>query len=204
MNAYLRALVRFAICLGVVAVAASSARADEEEKGEPSRHDAVWARHRSLNLVVGGPLGILGAEFEYAPIPQIGLSAGLGLDEDGVQAAAMLRVRGILGAWALGVGGGLSVGPQEVRNPHSPDFFGDGPTFWSIWGWRLYGNLEVAAEARSIGGVYTRISFGVSFPTGTQSSRRCGNDAGFPADYPLSCPDRDLFPYASVAVGYSF
>jgi hypothetical protein len=129
-------VIRRVFALGSIAAAlacwAPDARADlpaprlipelgiSKDKGVDSvpTADPWTTRPRTINLTggtPGGPTGLAGLSFEYAPIKYLVLGAGGGWAPEGARAAFMPRFRLPLNHWvAIGIGAPFSYDPHLV------------------------------------------------------------------------------------------
>ncbi|MBK8171007.1 MAG: hypothetical protein IPK60_11780 [Sandaracinaceae bacterium] len=180
---------------------ANTAHAQQHEP-EPYAPAPSWDSHLTVDVALLGPLGFFALEAEYAPVPEIGITAGIGVHQDGPQFGFMTRLRTVMGHSALGIGLGLS-GGRNVDHEVDDDVFGRYPIL--DWGggldrtrtfrFRAFGNFEVAWERRSARGLYTRVSAGFEVPIADFSvAPVCDSE----------CEDvrfQQVFPYAQFAVG---
>src|SRR5688572_21719581 len=129
--AMLRTVLASICGFAAIALVATDARADlpaprlipeltlSKDKGVDSVPDRdPWtSRPRALNVqggMPGGPTGIAGLSFEYAPIKYLVLGTGGGWAPEGPRGAFMPRLRLPLNRWvAVGFGFPLSAGPYQ-------------------------------------------------------------------------------------------
>jgi hypothetical protein len=105
---------------------------------------------------LGAPLGLAGLAVDVTPHPWFSLNAGVGRGVDGLQLAAMLRVRPLFWGrtFALGLGGGVSRGDTSTTVA-----FGDSPEL--RFNQATWLNAEVFGEMRR-GSLHLRPFVGIA------------------------------------------
>ncbi|MFK7999987.1 MAG: hypothetical protein AB8H86_10330 [Polyangiales bacterium] len=167
----------------------------EPQTASPSAHPNPWGARFAVEAQVGmfGPVGGLGAAFEYAPNEYIALSVGAGAAVSGWRAAAGIRAGlPVLPRLALGLEAWYSLGPH--RDPLSG--FGHRGTT-SSWKLSHHGRLGISMEYRSFTGFRVRPTIGAAF-LAAESGFRC---SATPCD--ATEPRRRVFPYLGLSIGYA-
>jgi hypothetical protein len=169
--------------------------------------DPWTTRPRTINLqggAPGGPTGVAGLSFEYAPIKYLVLGTGGGWSPDGARAAFMPRLRLPLNHWvAIGLGFPLSAGPYQFTASQTEqcEFAGCQTGFkttrtWAVAAW---GHLEPNVELRVTPAVALRLFAGYAKVL-NESSDRCESTL------PMGCPSNigEQKWYGGAALGYAW
>lgn len=158
-------------------------------------------------LGAGAPTGVLGVEYEGAPVDWFAISAGAGMGALTPQVAAMMRVRGVGERFAMGVGAGASYGGARIDNM---EFLGPG-SHDELHG-SLWLNSEGYVERRSAAGLVLRLEVGAGRSVHTA---RCDHveEAGYglfgsyEEEEISPCSDKQalrVLPFVGLAVGRAF
>ena len=147
----------------------------EVERPAPEPHSPWAAKPFAIDLHLGiaTPLGGVGISTEYAVIPALSLSAGVGASGSGWQAAGMLRARFTpYRPRSLFVGAGYSQGRHEQSPANRYGAFSfvsvlsamghDAPARGHVWEPARWLNLEFGGEKRAASGVDLRGTGGVT------------------------------------------
>ena len=207
--------------LGVLLTLASIARAElptprlipdltlSKDKGVDSVPEAdPWTtRTKAISLqggAPGGPTGIAGLTFEYAPIKYVVLGTGAGWAPEGVRAAFMPRLRLPLNRRvAIGMGLPFSFGPYQfsASQLEQCEYAGCSTGFRTTRTWTMaaWGHIEPNVEIRLNGGVALRLYGGYARLLNA-SSDRC--DSTLPNGCPSSIGEQKW--YGGFALGYAW
>jgi hypothetical protein len=210
-----------ALASAIALFAATDARADlpapklipdltlSKDKGpdsEPAASDPWSSRPRTINLqggAPGGPTGVAGLSFEYAPIKYVVLGTGGGWSPDGPRGAFMPRLRLPLNhRLAVGFGFPFSFGPYQFSESvrEQCEYAGCSTGFRTTRTWTMaaWGHLEPNLEIRVAPAVALRLYGG--FAKVLNPSDRCDSTL------PNGCPSRigEQKWYGGVALGYAW
>jgi len=158
-------------------------------------------------LGAGAPTGMLGIEYEGAPVKWFTISAGAGMGALSPEVATMVRVRGVGESFAMGLGAGASYGGARVDNM---EILGPGShdeLHGSVWL-----NGEAYVERRSIAGLVLRLEVGAGRSIYTA---RCDHveEAGYglfgtyEEEEVSPCSDKQalrVLPFVGFAIGRAF
>jgi len=161
----------------------------------------------SLHLGLRNPFGV-GVSYEVAPVYFFPIEVGAGYADDGVQLAALARLRLPLRSLAFSFGAGVSRGPYTVGSQDCVGLFGpcsgagSGAEYhFSAAAWS---NYELSLEHRSSGGFQWRLYVGYR-KLGNSASAECKPTQGY--SYPVRrycAPTGISTPYLGVSFGYAF
>lgn len=169
--------------------------------------DPWTARRRSISLqggAPGGPTGVAGLSFEYAPIKYVVLGAGAGWAPEGARAAFMPRLRLPLSRrFAVGIGFPFSFGPYQFSASQTEQCEQSGcatgfrtTRTWAVAAW---GHLEPNVEIRLSAAVALRLYGGYA---------KLLNDTSDRCDSTLSggCPSNigEQKWYGGLGLGYAW
>lgn len=132
--------------------------------------DPWTTRKKTISLqggAPGGPTGLAGFSFEYAPIKYVVLGTGAGYAPEGVRGALMPRLRLPINRWfAVGLGFPFSFGPYQFteRQLEQCQYAGcsTGFTTTRTWTFAAWGHLEPNIEIRLKGAIAMRVFGGYS------------------------------------------
>lgn len=181
-----------------------------KDKGVESapRPDPWTTRKRTISLqggAPGGPTGLAGLSFEYAPVKWVVLGAGGGWSPDGgARGAFMPRLRLPLNRWfAVGMGFPLALGPYTFihQQEEQCEYAGCSTGFRTTRTWSLavWGHLEPNVEIRISPEIALRLYGGHSRLLNGESDRCVSTLAG-------GCPSTlgETRWYGGVALGYAW
>jgi hypothetical protein len=183
------------------------APAKDQAADSATEPDPWTTRKRTVSLqggAPGGPTGIAGFTFEYAPIKNLVLGTGAGWSPEGVRGAFLPRLRLPLNRrFAVGMGLPLSFGPYEFTESlrQQCDYVGCGVGFRTTRTWPLafWGHLEPNVEIRLNGGLALRLYGGYSRVLNDQSDHCVSTLAN-------GCPSSigEQRWYGGLALGYAW
>lgn len=179
---------------------------DKGADSEPA-FDSWTTRKKTLSIqggAPGGPTGVAGLSFEYAPIKYVVLGVGGGWSPDGARGAFMPRLRLPLSRrFAVGVGFPFSLGPYEysLSQVEQCQFAGCATAFRTTRTWDLaaWGHLEPNIEIRITPAAALRL-FGGYAKILNDTNDRCTSTL------PTGCPSNlgEQKWYGGVALGYAW
>ena len=191
----------------LTAAALMTSRVAAADEGAPPARFGDRPHAVTAILGAGAPTGVLGVEYEGAPVEWFAVSAGAGMGALSPQAAAMMRIRGVGERYAMGFGGGASYGGARISNM---DILGPGShdeLHGSVWL-----NSEAYIERRSAAGLVLRFEVGAGRSIYTS---RCDHveEAGYglfgtyQEEQVSACSDEQalrVLPFVGFAMGRAF
>lgn len=194
----------FALALVTGLLHASTAVAQTEEDPEPEVSTA-GPYSRMLAVAVNGgldtPLGVIGAEIEFAPIEWLNIYAGGGVSRSGARVGGGVSFRAPLHSSAFGFQLGLAGGPMDWDS-HAEG--AENLTQHRYWEFALFAHAGMTYEYRWDEGIFGRIGIGAEalIAGDVTACAGPGTAACSPEDTAgLAVPFR---AWASLTVGYAF
>ena len=180
-----------------------------KDKGVESVPEAdPWTtRKKTISLqggAPGGPTGVAGFTFEYAPIKYLVLGTGGGWSPEGLRGAFMPRLRLPLNRWfAVGFGFPLSFGPYQFSASQAEqcEYAGCSTGFRTTRTWTMaaWGHLEPNIEIRLNAAIALRL-YGGYAKLLNDSSDRC--DSTLPNGCPSTIGEQKW--YGGFGIGYAW